>query len=446
MTTNEEIVQQDLAFVSPGTRIPFLPLIPERGSGAELVDHDGNRFLDFHSMACIMNVGYGHPKVLEAINHQSRKLLHCNPGYGHSEPMAVLAERLVDLTPGNFAKKVAFGLSGADANDGALKLVRAATQRPKAISFFGSYHGNTYGALSLSAVSLAMRRGFGPVVPDIHHIPFPDTYRPPLDASSADPANVCLEALNRLFNTVAPPDEVAAVFIEPIQGDSGIIRPPQSFIDGLREICREHGILIVAEEVQTGIGRTGQWFASELFDLEPDILLSSKALASGLPLSAIIARADLMDAWSSPGHVFSTGANPVCCAAALATIEVIRDEGLLENARKIGGLLKSTFEEMAQQYELIGDVRGSGLMIGVDLVSDRETRRRAKLQAAKVLLHAYRSGLYLTFLAGSVLRIAPPLVISEAQAERAITILSEGIEAATVGSISDEEASAITGW
>lgn len=446
MSTNEEIIQQDLHYVSPGTRIPFLPLVPQSGSGAELVDHDGNRFLDLHAMACIMNVGYSHPRVVKAIQDQAQELLHCNPGYGYSEPMAALAEELAQLAPGTFDKKVAFGLSGADANDGALKLARSATGRPKAISFFGSYHGNTYGALSLSAVSLAMRRGFGPVVPDIHHIPFPDPYRPPFGVPPHSASSACLEALNRLLETVAPPEEVAAIFIEPIQGDSGIILPPQSFIDGLQEICRQHGILIVADEVQSGIGRTGEWFASEHFGLEPDILLSSKALASGLPLSAIVARADLMDAWGPPGHVFSTGGNPVCCAAALATIAVIREQGLLENARKIGSLMIRAFEELAQRYELIGDVRGRGLMIGVDLVTDRETHARAKLQAAKVLLHAYRSGLYLTFLAGSVLRIAPPLVISEAQAERAVTILAEGIEAATAGSISDEEVGAITGW
>ncbi len=444
--TASDVQELDSTYVSPATRIPFLPLVVRRGEGAVLEDQDGRRFLDFHSMACITNTGQSHPRVVEAIRHQAGELLHCNSGYVFHEPLARLAHELVRITPSGAKKKVAFGLSGSDANDGALKLVRAATWRSKVIAFFGSYHGNTYGALSLSAVSLAMRRRFGPGVPDILHIPYPDAYRAYPGVAPEDVTDFCLYSFRRLLETVAPPDEVAAVFFEPIQGDSGILIPPVDFVRGLEAICREHGILIVAEEVQTGMGRTGRWFASEHFDLSPDVTLVGKALASGMPLSAVVARAELMDAWGPPGHVFSTAANPVCCAAARATIAVITEENLLENARAMGARLRAGIETLMAEHACIGDIRGRGLMLGVDLVVDRQSKQRARALAAKVLCRCYQLGLYLTFLGGSVLRIAPPLVIDSTQVDAALEILSQALRDATAGRVSDADATAITGW
>jgi 4-aminobutyrate aminotransferase len=446
MTLAAETIEAGGRLVSPATRIPFLPLVVDSAAGAEIVEADGHRLLDFHSMACIATTGHCHPRVVEAIREQAGRLVHVNSGYALHEPLVRLADRLVRIAPGTGPRKVAFGLSGSDANDGALKLARAATGRPKAIAFLGSYHGNTYGALSLSAVSLPMRRGFGPVVPDIHHVPFPDTYHAPPGTTPDEVAEASLEHLRRLLETVAPPEEVAAVFLEPIQGDSGILVPPQSFVDGLAEICRAHGILIVAEEVQSGVGRTGRWFASEHFGLEPDILVAGKGLASGMPVSAVVARAELMDAWQAPGHVFSTGANPICCAAALATLAVVEDEELIANARSRGRQLTDALRALAERHEEIGDVRGLGLMLGAELVVDRERRAPARALAAKVIVACHRRGLYLTFLRGSVLRLAPPLVLSEAEADRALEILADALVDAREGRVSDDDVAAIVGW
>jgi 4-aminobutyrate aminotransferase len=341
---------------------------------------------------------------------------------------------------------VAYGLSGSDANDGALKLVRASTGRPKVIAFLGSYHGNTYGALSLSAVNLAMRRRFGPAVPDVYHIPYPDVYRASAGQQKAEVSAVCLKALTHLLETIAPPEEVAAVFLEPIQGDAGIIEPPVEFVGGLQQICRQHGILIVAEEVQTGMARTGPWFASEYLHLDPDVIVIGKALASGMPLSAIVARAELMEQWQAPGHVFSTGANPVCCAAASATISVIEEEHLGENAASVGKYLREQLEQLGARYEFIGDIRGRGLMLGVDLVMDRRTKERARALASKVVWRCYELGLFLTFLNGSVLRIAPPLVVTLEQAEAAVAILAQALDDSVSGRVPDSVVEKVKGW
>jgi 4-aminobutyrate aminotransferase len=440
------VIDLDDRYVSPSTRIPFVPVAVTRGEGAEFLDPEGKRYLDFHSMACITNTGHCHPRVTEAIARQAAELIHCNTAYVYHEQLGLLAERISAVTPGDFAKRVAFGTTGSDANDGALKLVRAATGRPKVLSFLGAYHGNTYGALSLSGVSLEMRRGFGPVVPEIVHLPYPDEYRPPAGVAAGDVSRHCLEVIDRLLGTVAPPEEVAAVFVEPIQGDSGIVVPPEPFIRGLEELRRRHGILIVAEEVQSGLGRSGAWFASEHFSLEPDVLVIGKALGSGLPISAIVARSELMEAWRAPGHVFSVAAGPVCCAAALATLEVIADEDLIGNARRVGERLRSGLEELSGRFEAIGDVRGRGLMLGVDLVRSRDTRERDRDLTAKVIVRCVELGLYLTFLAGSVLRLAPPLIIDEGQADRALGILEQALDDAVHGRVSDEQAGAVTGW
>ncbi len=434
------------AHLSPATRLSFPALSVRRGRGAMLEDQEGRKLIDFHSMACVTNTGHCPPRVVQAIRAQSEDLVHANSAYVLHEPLVRLASEVVRLVPGHAEKKVAFGLSGSDANDGALKLARAATGRPKVVAFFGSYHGNTYGALSLSAVSMAMRRGFGPVVPDIHHIPFPDTFRGNYGADAAQAGEQCLRVFTELLTTVAPPEEVAAVFLEPIQGDSGILVPPVAFVQELARICESHGILVVAEEVQTGMGRTGTWFAAQQFGLVPDITILGKAFGSGMPISAIVARADLMDAWSAPGHVFSTGANPVTCAAAQATIAMIEEEGLVDNAQAMGQRLVRGFIELARTHECIGDVRGRGLMLGVDLVEDRLTKRRAKSFAAMVVWRAYELGLYLTFLSGSVLRIAPPLVIDDHLVDTGLEILEQALDDALSGRVSESDAAQIIGW
>ncbi|MGH3242338.1 MAG: aspartate aminotransferase family protein [Spirillospora sp.] len=444
MTSSADLLERELRFLSPATRIGFFPVVVGGGAGAWFTDRDGRRFLDFHSMACVVNTGHGHPRVVRAIQEQAGRLVHTNSAYASHEGLVLLAERLAGLAPGDAPRRVAFGLSGSDANDGALKLARAATGRPRVIAFRHAYHGNTYGALSLSSVSLAMRRGFGPELPGVHHVDFPDVYRMPGSADAV--ADRCLAQLRDLLATSVPVEEVAAVFVEPIQGDAGIVVPPRRFLDGLAGLCRDNGILLVAEEVQTGAGRTGRWFASELFGLEPDILVVGKGLGSGLPVSAVIADARLMASWSAPGHVFSTAANPVCAAAALATLDVIEDEGLAANAAAMGERLRAGLAELATRHPAIGDIRGAGLMYGLDLVTDPVTRRRSRRLAAAVSAACFSRGLYVTFLRGSVLRLAPPLVIDAGEIDLALDILDASLADAAQGRVPEAHISAVVGW
>lgn len=444
MSRADELLRREARYVSPATRLDFSPIVVDSGIGARFVSVDGEEFLDFHSMACVLNTGHRHPRVIEALKRQLDRLVHCNPGYVTHEPMIALAERLGALVPGEGPRRVAFGLSGSDANDGALKLVRAATGRWRVLAFSNAYHGNTYGAMSLSSVTNAMRRGFGPEVPGIHRIPFPDVYRGA--GSPHDVAESCLEVIEELFRKAVPAEEVAAVFLEPIQGDSGVLVPPQRYVDGLVRLCAGHGILIVAEEVQTGIGRTGRALASEHFDLTPDVVVLGKALGSGLPVSAIVARSDLMSRWTSPGHAFSAASSPLLCSAALATLDVLEEERLAERAVRLGGLLVDGFKALADRHPEIGDVRGRGLMLGVDLVTDRETRQRHRTFAAAVLAGCLSRGLYLTFLNSNVLRLAPPLTVTEAEVSRALAIFADAFADAAAGRVSQAAITAIKGW
>jgi 4-aminobutyrate aminotransferase len=433
-------------FLSPATRLSFPPVIVEGGQGAIFWDLSGRRFLDLHAMAGVLNIGYAHPRHIKAVVEQVRKLVHCNPAYVMHEAPIRLAERLAALTPGAFAKRVAFGLSGSDANDGAIKLARAATGRQRIIAFSGAYHGNTYGALSLSSVSAAMRRGFGPEVPGVVHVPYPDIYRDACRGTVDEVVARCLSELDAVFEAVAPPEDVAAIVLEPVQGDSGVIVPPQAYIDGLVERARRYGILLVAEEVQTGIGRTGRMCASEHFGLEPDMVILGKALGGGIPISAIVARSELMDAWRAPGHVFSTAVSPVAAIAALTVLDIVADEDLAGAAEARGAVLLRGLLEMAERYPVIGDVRGLGLMLGADLVLDRDSRARNRALTAKVVKGCADRGCFLTFLAGSVLRFIPPLVITDEQIEHALGVVEDSLAGALRGDVPDEEVRAFTGW
>lgn len=432
--------------ISPAARIPYYPLVVKSAHGATIEDSDGHFYLDFLSAACIANTGHAHPRVVEAIKKQADKLVHYNLAYAYTEEAIELAAELCRISPGRFPKRVAFGLSGSDANDCAIKLVRQATRRPNVVSYLRSYHGQTYGALSLSAVSLPMRRYMGPMLPGVFHAPYPDCYRCRFSARSGDCGLECLAALTNLFETTCPPEEVAAIFIEPIQGDSGVVVPPEAYIAGLQEACSKYGILLVSEEVQSGFGRTGRWFASGKWPAEPDLVIMGKAMASGMPLSAVVGRKELFDCWESPGHAISTSANPVSCAASLATIEVIEEEGLVDRARESGAYLKERFLEMAEKHPLIGDVRGEGLMLGVDLVTDRESRIRAVKETAKVSYAAWTRGLFMTFFSRSVLRIAPPLTVTREEMDRALAILDESLSDVEQGRISDGVLGSVKGW
>jgi 4-aminobutyrate aminotransferase len=360
--------------------------------------------------------------------------------------MVALAEALVARTPGSFDKRVAYGLSGGDAVDGAIKACRKWTGRQKIIGFHGSYHGTTYGALTLSSVNLDMRRGLGPFLPEVYHIPFPDAYHDPWRRDPDAVGAAALAALDELFAGEVPAEEVAAIILEPIQGDSGVLVPPQSFMTGLAERCKRFGILLVADEVQAGFGRTGRWFSIEHFGIEPDGVICGKAISSGIPLSAFVARSEILESWQPPAHTFSSGANLIGCAAALATIEVIEQEGLVERARALGDHLRSRLAELATRHEWIGDIRGRGLMTGVELVLSRDDRTPAPTVTAKVAWRCWELGLLITFLRGNVLRLVPSLVISDEQIDRGIDILDQALDDVAHGRVPDEAVADLKGW
>lgn len=441
------LVEEDKAITSPAAKLPYYPLVVRRGRGATVEDVDGNTYIDFLASAGAVNTGHCHPKVVEAIRKQSEELILYTHVYMYHEPVIELSKNLISITPGDYRKRVYYGLAGSDANDGIIKLARIATGRPKILAYLRAYHGSTYGALSMSAVSLPMHRGLGPLLPDIYHVPYPDTYRTPFPGMGEDEvSDYAIEQIRIAFSTNIPPDETAAIVIEPIQGDSGLVVPPVKYMKALRKLCDEYGILLVSEEVQQGFGRTGKWFGIENFDVIPDAIVMGKAIASGLPLGAVVARADLMEKWEAPAHLFTAAGNPVCCAAAVATISVIREENLLETATVLGAHIKKRFLQMQKKYEIIGDVRGIGLSIGVDLVKNRDTKERHCEAAAKICYRAWERGLLLSFFSGSVLRIQPPLVISKEQADQALDIINESFEDFYAGDIPDSIFETVKGW
>jgi len=446
LTRSKAIVTRDHKVYTAASKIPYFPLVVARGRGATIEDVDGNQYLDFLSSAASLNTGHAHPRIVAAVQAQAEKFLNYTAVYAYHEPATDLAEKLVEIVPVRGPKKVSFGMSGSDANDGAIKLVRRATGRPKIIAFLRAYHGSTFGAASLSAVSLNMKRGLGPMVPDIYHVPFADCYRCPYGQTYGKCQVECVSFIEALFSSLLPADEVAGMFLEPVQGDAGIVVPPPEFMQGLQRICDQHGILFVAEEVQTGFGRTGKWFASQHFKVKPDVVILGKSIGAGMPISAIVARKDLMDAWDLPAHLFTNGGNAVCCAAALANIAVIKDEKLVERSAVLGRQIMDRFGEMQEKYALIGDVRGKGLMIGVDLVKDRQTKERARDEAAKVCMRCYEKGLILSFFSNSVLRIAPPLVVTDAEAEHALTVIEDSLREVQEGKVPDDIIRETKGW
>ncbi|MBT9163152.1 MAG: Isoleucine 2-epimerase [Chloroflexi bacterium] len=444
---SREIVAKDQTLIPPAFRVSYFPLVVQEGTGATVTDVDGRVYIDLLASAAVSNTGHAHPRVVDAITRQAKAFIHYTPAYMYHEHLVRLAEQLVSLTPGEFPKRVRFGLSGSDANDGVIKFARAYTGRQKVVSFFRSYHGSTYGALSLSAITPNMRRKMGPFLPEIYHIPFPDCYRCSFGRDYPSCEEFCWEQIeSSYFQTILPPDEVAAIVVEPIQGDAGIIVPPPFFLPQLRKFCTEHGSLLVDEEIQTGFGRTGKWFAIEYWGVIPDIVVMGKAIASGMPLSALVARADILEALEPPADLFTCAGNPVACAAALATIEVIREERLVERSAKLGQYAMDRLLKMKDRHQLIGDVRGKGLSIGVDLVKNRQSKERAVKEALKVCWRCYEKGVLLISFSGSVLRIQPPLVIAEGDLEYALNVIDESLTEVEKGMVPDAVLEGMVGW
>jgi 4-aminobutyrate aminotransferase len=415
------LLERDERVMSPSyTRV--YPLVVERGSGAVIEDVDGNLFLDCTAGIAVNATGHCHPHVVAAIKDQTDKLLHMSGTDFYYEPEIRLAERLAELAPGKSPKRVFFTNSGAESLEAALKLARWHTGRTRAIAFLGAFHGRTYGAMSLSGSKLVHRKGFSPLVPEIHHVPYPrkDTLTNP-----ASGREIIRFIEDMLLRRIAPPDEVAAVFVEPIQGEGGYHVPPPDFLPALRALCDQHGILLVADEVQTGMGRTGKMFAVEHWNVEPDIVCLAKGIASGMPLGAMLAKADVMD-WPSGSHASTFGGNPVSCRAALATLELI-EGGMMANAAARGEQLKKGLDQLRRQFPaVVGDVRGLGLMVAVDLVRDGNPDPPLRDQVVQT---AFRHGLLLLGCGESAIRFCPPLCITAAQVEIALGILGQVLAA-----------------
>lgn len=403
------------------------PLVVKRAAGCIVEDVDGNRFLDFMAGIAVCSTGHCHPRVVKAVQEQATRLLHIC-GADFYEPMYIeLAHRLSKLAPGAGPHRVLLLNSGAEAVEAALKLARYHTKRPYIVAFLGAFHGRTMGAISLTASKQSYRRGFGPLVPGIVHVPYAYCYRCAYNLSYPSCELACVDYIeDTLFARSVPPDEVAAVFVEPIQGEGGYIVPPDGWFPRLRALCDRYGILLVDDEIQAGIGRTGKMFAIEHWNVAPDILCSAKALASGMPLSAMIARDEVMS-WPYGAHGSTYGGNPVSCAAALATLDVIEEEHLVENAARVGQYLLGRLRALAAQSSLIGDVRGLGLMIGVELVRDKETKEMAPEEAQEVVQACFRRGLLLLTCGPNSIRFSPPLIITEAEADQACEIFAAAL-------------------
>ena len=403
------------------------PLVAKRAQGIVVEDVDGNHFLDCAAGIAVCSTGHCHPRVTRAIQEQAGRLLHICAA-DHYEPVYIeLAERLATLAPGAERKKVFLGNSGAEAVEAALKLARHHTGRSQVLAFFGAFHGRTMGAVSLTASKPVYHRGFGPLVPGITHVPYAYCYRCAYNLSYPECNLACVDYIeDMLFSRTIPPEEVAAVFVEPVQGEGGYIVPPPGWLNRLRALCDKYGILLVDDEVQAGMGRTGRMFAIEHWGVEPDIICSAKALASGMPLSAMIARETVMS-WPTGAHGSTFGGNPVCCAAALATLDVIEAERLVENAARVGERLLKNLRNLAGESRLMGDVRGLGLMIGVELVKDKETKEMAKAETEQLMLASFKRGLLLLPCGPNSMRFSPPLIITEAQADAAFDIFCQAL-------------------
>jgi 4-aminobutyrate aminotransferase len=422
-------VAADERLISPSYTRSY-PLVAKRGRGIRVEDVDGNEFLDFAAGIAVTSTGHCHPEVVAAIQKQAEELIHISGTDFYNEPLTDLAERLSAVAPMPGPHRFFYGNSGAEAIECALKIARYHTGRQHVISFLGAFHGRTMGALSLTGSKPQQKRRFAPLVPGVTHIPYPYVYRGTSGGAKEQEAFAlgCARYIeDRLFKTMLPPEEVAAIFIEPIQGEGGYVVAPDNFLRELRAICNRHGILLVVDEVQSGAGRTGKWWAIEHSGVEPDIVCMAKGIASGMPLGICMTRAEIMD-WVPGSHASTFGGNPVSIAAALATMDILEREGIA-NAAKVGGKMLERLQGWKESHPLVGDVRGRGLMIGVELVKDKATREPATALRNRVETLAFERGLMVLGCGETTIRLCPPLVVNEHEAMVALDILEEALSA-----------------
>jgi 4-aminobutyrate aminotransferase len=415
-----ELLGKDADIIS-GSVVRWYPLVAESGTGCVVKDVDGNQFVDFNSGLVCLAVGHCHPRVVKAIKDQAEKLIHYSWTDFYYKPIIDLADQLTKITPGSFAKKVFFCNSGAEADEAAMKMARWHTRKPLFLAYTGSFHGRSFATMALTASKPVQRRHFFPLLPEVTHVPYPYCYRCPFGLKYPECNIWCVDFIEEeVLKKYHAPEDTAAMFVEPIQGEGGYVVPPDDYFQRLKKILDKYEILMVDDEIQSGMGRTGKWCALEHWGVTPDIVTTAKALASGLPIGAAIAKEELMD-WEGGSHANTFGGNPVACSAALQVIDIIRDEKLMENATRQGAYLMKRLKEMQQKYPLIGDVRGRGLMIGAEFVKDPDTKEPAPEQLQDVMNKCFKRGLAIITAGKSTMRFAPPLIITH-------EILDEGLE------------------
>jgi 4-aminobutyrate aminotransferase len=416
----QKILRKDKKYISPSYTRSY-PAVIERGEGCWVWDVDGNKFLDFNAGIAVCATGHCHPQVVEAIKKQAGTLIHMS-GTDYYYPLQTeLAEKLVEITPGGMNKRVFFCNSGAEAVEGAFKLVRYATGRKNVIAFFGAFHGRTLGALSLTASKVVQKHRFGPLIAGVYHVPYAYCYRCVYNLEYPGCNFACINYIeDYLFKKVVPAEEVGAIFVEPIQGEGGYVVPPSGYLEKLRALCDKYGILLVADEVQSGMGRTGKMFALEHWGVKADIYCVAKGIASGLPLGAFIANAGLMN-WPSGTHASTFGGNPVACASAIATIKLLEDS-LIENAQKMGEIIRNRLDALQTKYSFIGDVRGKGLMAAIELVEDSLSKKPLPDLRNRIVYQCFEKGLLLQGCGESAIRFSPPLIVTEEEINVAFEI------------------------
>ena len=422
----KRILAGDKTFISPSYTRSY-PLVARRGRGCVVEDVDGNEFLDFSAGIAVTSTGHCHPEVVAAIQKQSAELIHMSGTDFYYENMVTFAERLSRVMPMKGPHKFYYGNSGTEAIEAAIKLSRYHTRRQNIIAFYGAFHGRTMGSLALTASKPQQRRRFFPLMPGVTHVTYPNVYRRPAGSDPVEYALDCARFIeDKLFHTTLPPEEVAAIFVEPIQGEGGYVVPPPEFLQELRRICDRHGILMVCDEVQSGAGRSGKWWAVEHAGVEPDIVCIAKGIASGMPLSVTVSKAEIMD-WVPGSHASTFGGNPVCIAAAMATMNVLEREAI-SNAAEMGRYILQRTASWPEKYDIVGDVRGRGLMIGVELVKDKKTKAAAGPERDRVVDLAFQKGMLYLGAGESSLRIAPPLIVTREQVDAGLDIVEDCIK------------------
>lgn len=424
----QEIVRRDTQVLAPVSGRVY-PFVIDRGVGCEVWDVDGNRYLDFNAGIAVVATGHSHPRVVKAVQEQAAKFIHMAGTDFYNEPQVKLGERLISTMPADHDWRVFLGNSGTEAVEASIKLARYATGRQGIIAFFGAFHGRSYGSLSLTASKVRQRAGYFPLLPGVAHAYYPNPYRPPLGSDPAKVVDTCLDYIERtLFETVMPPSEVAAIVAETIQGEGGYLVPPADWFPRLRALCDKYGILLVLDEVQSGIGRTGKMWAFEHFGIVPDIVASAKGLGSGMPIGACIARKELTDNWLPGAHGNTYGGNALAAVAAYETLGLVQDE-LMENAQRVGAYLRQELQGIADRTNNIGKVRGEGLMIGVEFVQDKTSKVPDPDGAERVMVEAFRRGLLLLTCGKSTIRFCPPLVLTREQVDEGLAIFEETVQA-----------------